>query len=265
MAEQQGFIGIDGKLSDLCFYVLNGKRVVRSVGKVTKARYARDPNFARMRENATELGGASKTGKVLRMGLLPFSKTIGDSYLSGRLNGVLRRMISLGSGKRGQRICAPVMYGHLLEGFELNQHCALREVFSATDYTLRMGTDRSSVSLTIPGFDATNSVHPPQGASHFKLVFAITSLSSYVYDASIKGYTPIAPTFDGIHTHLYSPTFSVIAFIAEQSYTLDLHFSGPPPDTVAIVAGLGIQFYQQVNDNLYALETDSAMSILKVS
>lgn len=65
MAKQLGNNPIQGKLGNLCGYLLNGKPVLRRITSVDKKRMKRDPRFKRTLEFASQFGRASKIGSAV--------------------------------------------------------------------------------------------------------------------------------------------------------------------------------------------------------
>ena len=111
MISLKNSILINGKVGDLVYYQLNGKEVSRRIGKISLSRYENDRSFSKMRANMSEFGAASMIGKVLRSGFTSYLKKCGDPYVSGRLNAVISKVISVGNGIRGKR------------SFELRSNC----------------------------------------------------------------------------------------------------------------------------------------------
>lgn len=60
MPEQCGPLFMTGAIDDLCFYKMEGKYYLRMKSSLTGKRVKRDPAFRRTRENAAQLGQASK-------------------------------------------------------------------------------------------------------------------------------------------------------------------------------------------------------------
>jgi len=106
MAQAKGLAedcSFNGKLSDLVFYELDGKVIVRFIGKVSKHRYKNSPSFAALRDNQSEFGLSSQLGRVLRQSMRPYIQLWKMHNSSGLLTGAFRKAIQTGKGDRGKR------------------------------------------------------------------------------------------------------------------------------------------------------------------
>jgi hypothetical protein len=127
MARQTGIIQLSGPLGGISFY--RHKKygmLARACNPVSAQRIAKDPAFARTRENGTEFGMASRAGKLLRQGLLGFLRDVPTEELDLR---VMRLMMDIKTqdtvSQRGQRqvgIALGLQPG-LLGGFALSGSC----------------------------------------------------------------------------------------------------------------------------------------------
>ncbi|OCA78308.1 hypothetical protein BBH99_08775 [Chryseobacterium contaminans] len=81
MATYESLIKIKGSVGDLVFYTLNGKNVVRKKSGFNKKAFKKDPSYEKVRQNSSEFGHCSKTGKIIRKSLDPYLKETGDALL----------------------------------------------------------------------------------------------------------------------------------------------------------------------------------------
>lgn len=260
MAKVKSLFQIEGGLSDLCFYQLNGKPVVRTIGKIPKERYQKSPAFCRMRENNAEFGAASQIAKTIRLLFAPYSKTFADPYISGRLSGVIRNMISKGIGEPGKRTFEVLKNKSLIEGFEFNRKLLLGQVFHAP-FTLKSNAQRNAVEFTFPG-NWTDHIAAPTGATHLRLICAIATLSNYSFNGHL--YEPTNTALNGLNT------VEVSAEIPLNEFAIDLILNpklpGMPiisPD-VGLITCLGITFLQKVNGVFYPLAEGRVMKVIGV-
>ncbi len=87
MGKASSLIRFNGKIGDLVFYKLNGKQVVRRIGKRTSAEIPRS-----QKRTATEFGQASGAGKILRRALEAECEATGDRYLYQRVTQLMLRI-----------------------------------------------------------------------------------------------------------------------------------------------------------------------------
>ncbi|AZA89278.1 Uncharacterised protein [Chryseobacterium nakagawai] len=81
MATYESLIKIKGSVGDLVFYTLNGKNVVRKKSGFNKTAFKKDPSYEKVRQNSSEFGHCSKTGKIIRNSLDLYLKETGDTLL----------------------------------------------------------------------------------------------------------------------------------------------------------------------------------------
>ncbi|WP_257669931.1 hypothetical protein [Parapedobacter tibetensis] len=153
MAIQKSSITLEGKIGNLTFYQSNGKPQVRQHSGVSKARIAKDPRFARTRENNTEFGRASSAAKQIR---LTVKRVLGERYKlfedNTLVNRLTPRMTSIvRADARHDRGNRKVLPGNLplLYGFSFNAVAALKDVlFMPPRYTYQH--DMGQVVIILP-------------------------------------------------------------------------------------------------------------------
>lgn len=104
MAKYKSLVEIRGSIDDLVFYNLNGIPVVRKKSGFNKDDYANNPKYAKVRENSSEFGHCSKSGKMIRMALSEYLKDVTDKYLYQKFAKVMTQIKDLDNiSPRGQR------------------------------------------------------------------------------------------------------------------------------------------------------------------
>lgn len=167
MAIQKGPINLEGQIGDLSFYQSNGKTIVRQHSGVSKARIAKEPRYARTRENNTEFGRASSAAKLIR---LAARQALGERYeifedptsvnrLTPRLSAIVR---ADAEHDRGSRIVRPENLS-LLYGFSFNAVAALKDVlFIPPGYTYNR--DSGVLEISLPALRSGSAIAPPKKA-----------------------------------------------------------------------------------------------------
>jgi len=250
MAKQKGIIRLDGTIGGITFYksTLDGY-LAREKGGVSADKIANDPAFQRTRENGEEFGRAGKAGKLLRNAIRAMLQNASDSRMVSRLTQKMVEVIQEDiTNTRGQR---NVIDGEaeLLEGFEFN----ISGKLGTTLYAPYTGTiDRVAGTLTanIPAFVPINMLAAPGGTTHFKIVSAGAEVDfeneTFVMDAQASGVLP----WDATATAVINLANTVTA-----------------NSTHPLFLALGIEFYQEVNGQMYPLKNGAynALSLVKVS
>jgi hypothetical protein len=250
MAKQKGIIKLDGTIGGITFYksTLDGY-LAREKGGVSADKIANDPAFQRTRENGEEFGRAGKAGKLLRNAIRAMLQNASDSRMVGRLTQKMVEVIQEDlTNPRGQR---NVIDGEaeLLEGFEFN----ISGKLGTTLYAPFTGTiDRVAGTLTanIPAFVPINMLAAPGGSTHFKIVSAGAEVDfeneTFVIDTQATAVLP----WDSAATAVIN---LINAVTANSTHPLFL--------------ALGIEFYQEVNGQMYPLKNGAfnPLSLVKVS
>jgi len=249
MAKQRGIIKLKGTIGDITFYKSKDGYVAREKGGVEASRIASDPVFQRTRENGAEFGRAGKAGKMLRTALNGMLINSADSRMVGRLTQRMVKVIQADTvNERGLR---NVIDGEaeLLTGFEFN----IRGKLSTTLYAPFVGNiDRvtGDISLSIAPFVPVNMVSAPSGATHFKIISGGAEVDfeaeTYVVQTSETAILPwdATPTAAIEHTNAVTPASTKPLFLA-----------------------VGLEFYQEVNGQMYPLKNGAynPLSLVMVS
>lgn len=254
-----------GTLDDITFYQSDGQNLVRKKGTLTRERILKDPGFRRTRENMSEFGGAAYVGSQFREGISSLVDKLGDSRVSARVTGIMRKINGAGSGKRGQRSFEMLANKRHLERLEFNRNQSLKSVFRVKYDAPVVDANRSVVTLTLPEFHTLDDLRYPEGATHYQLVLASTVLSDYEYDVNDQHYVALEPDLvahSGIQFGEVLPLEGTTGGPTE--LTVDLGLTEALPDTAALVNLLGIQFFQEADGELYLLEGAQALKIISV-
>jgi hypothetical protein len=238
MARQTGIIGIQGTVGGLVFSK-NGN--ISQKPASDKAAFASAPSRARTRENAAEFGLAAKYSKVLRDSLRVAIASASDSQLASRLTKVMREVIGLDdTNDRGLRVFDASNSAPLL-GFNFNAGAGIGQTMYFPYEVTGAGAD---VTMSIPALNPASDIAAPQGATHFEVVFAASSLDMEALTftngvvAAPLGILPINSA-------------------ALVNQTVVATFPAAPADANLVVGVVGINFYQQINGKFYALNNNS--------
>ena len=249
MARQKGIIKIKGTIGGMTFYKTSTDgHLVREKGGIEKSRIQNDPAFQRTRENGSEFGRAGKAGKLLRTAFRPLLLNSADGRMVSRLTQKMVKVIQADQvSERGLR---NVIDGEteLLFGFEFN----IRGKLGTSLYAPFVGTiDRAAGEITVDlaSFVPINMIAAPSGTTHFKIVSAGAEVDfeaeTFTVDSSETAILP----WDATATAAISQTNAVTA-----------------ASTKPLFLVLGIEFYQEVNGQMYSLKNGAfnPLAIVKV-
>lgn len=264
MAKLNGIIKLNGSIGGITFFQKNGESFARQQNGPNKKKIQSDPSFARTRENNQEFGGAALIGKGLRAGLVQEFEEMADSNTTGRLTQLMKKIISLDeNGKRGERSFFPVMYKDLFLNFQFSERRKFDSIFFAP-YSAAVNAERNEVVITVPDFNTANYVNAPSGATHFRIINLITVLSQYNFNTSTKKYMPVDLNMNSKNDFAASDYLALgtnLGADVQITCTLD---GQTIMNSSALIACIGIEFYQQLGQNYYLLSASNAMKIQDV-
>jgi len=249
MAKQKGIIKLDGTIGGITFYKSQDGYLAREKGGVPADRIANDPAFQRTRENGEEFGRAGKAGKLLRNAIRAMLQNASDSRMVSRLTQKMVEVIQEDTtNPRGLR---NVIDGEaeLLEGFEFNISGKLGTTLYAP-FTATIDRVAGTLTASIPAFVPINMIAAPGGTTHFKIVSAGAEVDfeneTFVMDNQATAVLP----WDATATALINLANAVTA-----------------NSTHPLFLALGIEFYQEVNGQMYPLKNGAynALALVKVS
>ncbi|MGR3809072.1 hypothetical protein [Jiulongibacter sp. NS-SX5] len=249
MARQKGLIKLDGTIGGITFYKTQDGYLAREKGGVEADRIANDPNFQRTRENGAEFGRAGKAGKLLRNTLRVLIQNSSDRRMVSRLTAQMVKVIQAdATNTRGER---NVIDGEaeLLAGFEFNINGKLGNTIYAP-FGSTIDRALGNLEVSIPSFKPAQMIAAPGGATHFKFVSGAAEIDfeAEAYDVNIQESAVLPWT--------NSPTAAIT-----------LASTLAPNSIHPLFLVFGIEFYQEVNGEMYPLKNGAynALSIVQVS
>ncbi len=248
MAKQKGIIKLDGTIGGITFYKSQDGYLAREKGGVSAEKIANDPNFQRTRENGEEFGRAGKAGKLLRNSIRAMLQNASDSRMVSRLTAEMVKVIQEDiTNNRGLR---NVIDGEaeLLEGFEFNRNGKLGTTLYAP-FTGTIDRVAGMLTATIPSFVPINMIAAPGGTTHFKVVSAGTEID-----------------FENETFVMDSQASAILPWDATATAALSLANAVTANSTHPLFLALGVEFYQEVNGQMYSLKNGSynPLALIKV-
>ena len=238
MASQTGILGLQGTVGGLVF-AKDGS--VRQKPASNKSAFNSKASLARTRENAAEFGLSAKYSKLLRDSLRVAIASASDSRVTSRLTQKMREIVGLDdTNDRGQRVFDSSNSAPLL-GFNFNAGAGIGQTMYFPYEVTGAGAD---VTMRVPALNPASDITAPQGATHFEVVFAASSL-----DMEALTYTNAAVAAPLGILPINSAALTNQAVVAT--------FPVAPADANLVVGVVGINFYQQINGKFYALNNNS--------
>ncbi len=267
MARQVGHIKYKGTIGDVRHFKVKGinGHFAGLKGGATGDQIKNDPAFVRTRENMNEFAGCATVGKSLRTGLSQIIKQMSDPQLTGRLTGIMKKInLEDQSEARGYRAILVSTQPQYLLGLNFNRHTNLEGLFSA-EHNTNTNAERNSVTLSVQPFSTSRNVKAPSGATHFRLVNAISVLSDFAFNATTKVYEPIEPQLNETSNVTYSDYLELGANV-DEALSIVSTLPGEPVMTndVSLISCVGIEFYQKVGSAYYIFSVGNSMKIKNI-
>jgi hypothetical protein len=250
MARQKGIIKLKGTIGGITFYKTSQDgHLAREKGGIEKSRIQNDPAFQRTRENGSEFGRAGKAGKLLRTALRALLLNSADGRMVSRLTRQMVKVIQADViSERGLR---NVIDGEaeLLLGFEFN----IRGKLGTSLFAPFVGTiDRvaGEVVVDLAPFVPVNMIAAPSGTTHFKIISGGAEVD---FEAEIF----VVATSET----------AILPWNATTTTAINHTNAVTPESTKPLFLALGIEFYQEVNGQMYSLKNGAynPLSIVKVA
>jgi len=264
MARQSGPLKYKGTLGDIRHFKIKGLsgHFAGLIGGPTGEQVKTAPEFERTRENMNEFGGCAAAGKSVRVGLAQLMKQMSDPQLTGRLTAIMKKInLEDQTEARGYRAILVSTQGQYLNGLNFNKNISFDSVFYAP-FSLTNTPTRDSADLTVAPFNPLNFINAPAGATHFRLINAISVISDYAYNSTSNIYEPVNAALNELSDVAYSGYLDLATPIAT-STTITATLPGSPSMTadVSVLNSIGIEFYQQVGVDYYLFNSGNALKI----
>jgi hypothetical protein len=249
MARQKGIIKLKGTIGDITFYKTQDGHLAREKGGIDASRIASDPAFQRTRENGSEFGRAGKAGKVLRTAFRALLLNSADGRMVSRLTQQMVKVIQADLiNERGLR---NVIDGEaeLLTGFEFN----IRGKLGTSLFAPFVGAiDRVTGEITVDlaPFIPSNMIAAPSGTTHYKIISAGAEIDFEAETFVVANSETAILPWDAVATDAIAQVNVVT-----------------PASTKPLFLALGVEFYQQVNGQMYPLKNGAynPLSLVQVS
>ena len=243
MARQKGIIKLKGTIGDISFYKTSDGHLAREKGGVEKERIMNDPAFQRTRENGAEFGRAGIGGKLIRNAFRILMQTAKDKRVTSRLT---KEMVALIQSDlvndRGLRTVQDGDLG-LLNGFNFNIRGKLGNTLFAP-FVTAFNRVSGEFSVDVDAFSPAVRIAAPGGTTHIRIVMGGAELDfvndSFVFEMDDSGIFPYTP-----------PDIPALNLVAGLTAT----------STLPVLGVLGVEFYQEVNGQMYPLKNGAFNSL----
>lgn len=264
MARQSGPLKYKGTLGDIRHFKIKGLtgHFAGLIGGPTGEQVKTAPEFERTRENMNEFGGCAAAGKSVRVGLAQLMKQMSDPQLTGRLTSIMKKInLEDLTEARGYRAILISTQSQYLNGLNFNRNISFDSVFYAP-FSMSNTTARDSADFSIPAFNPLSFVNAPAGATHFRLINAISVISDFAFNPTSKIYEPIDASLNELSNVAYSGYLDLSTPITTTT-TITATLPGSPSMTadVSVLSCIGIEFYQQVGSDYYLFNSGNSLKI----
>jgi hypothetical protein len=267
MARQTGPLKYSGTLGDIRHFKIKGLKgdFAGLRGGPSGDQVKTGPEFKRTRENMNEFGGCAAAGKSVRIGLSQLMKQMSDPQLTGRLTGIMKKInLEDQSEARGYRAILITTQSQYLKGLGFNKNVNFDSIFFSP-FTLTGAVTRDSSTLEVEAFNPLSYVNAPAGATHFRLINAISVVSDFAFNAQSGAYEPVDTALNELSNITYSDYIDLSAPVASTTtVTSTLPGSLPLTTDVSVLNSIGIEFYQKVGVNYYLFNSGNALKVQEI-
>jgi hypothetical protein len=264
MARQLGHVKYGGTIGEIRHFKIKGMtgNFAGLKGGATAEQIKNDAAFVRTRENMNEFGGCANAGRSVRIGLNVLMKQMSDAQLTGRLTAIMKKInLEDQTEARGYRAILVSTQNKYLLGLNFNKNFSFDSSFIAP-FELAGNANRDSSTLTVPAFNSAKSVIAPAGATHFRLINAVSVISDFAYNATTGIYEPIEPELNEMSNVAYSAYLDVNLDIAVPTIVASaLPGAVGLTNNVTVLNSIGIEFYQKAGNDYYLLNSGHALKI----
>ena len=263
MARQKGALKYVGTLGDVRHFKIKGQEgyFAGMVGGPTGDQVLTAPEFERTRENMNEFGACAKAGKAIRTGLSQLMKQMADSQVTGRLTSIMKKInLEDQTEARGYRKIEITTQRNYLKGFEFDKNISFNGIFNAP-FSVTHGVDRETADLVVPAFNPANLVNAPSGATHFRLITALSVVSDFEYNATTNSYDPMDAALNEVNNIQYSGYLDLYSPVPVTTVTATLPNGALPSVNTSVLQCIGIEFYQQVGANYYLFASGNCLKV----
>ena len=191
MAKLKSIFNLEGTLGEMTFYKhRNGHYFIKRKSSISKTRIARDPAFARTRENCEEFSGFNTAGRLIRRGSSAFLNSAKDPDVVTRLVAVLAKVKNLDfNSARGKRTVGNGLLTaegkRLLKGFDFNAKSSLGTLL-LSPYSLQ-----ANYVFALQAFVPATMVRYPEHSTHVAFRTGLLRVD-FELETSIMDYSAVA-------------------------------------------------------------------------
>ncbi len=264
MARQLGHVKYKGTIGEIRHFKIKGMtgNFAGLKGGATGDQIKNDAGFVRTRENMNEFAGCAHAGRSVRVGLNMLMKQMSDAQLTGRLTGIMKKInLEDQTEARGYRAILVSTQSKYLVGLNFNRNISFDSSF-IEPFELTANEARNSATLTVAAFNPVKSVIAPAGATHFRLINAVSVISDFAYNETTGIYEPIQPDLNEMSNVAYSGYLDLRTEIAVPTVLTSALLGAPEiTDDVTVLNSVGIEFYQKAGTEYYLLNAGHALKI----
>ncbi len=263
MARQKGVLKYVGTLGDVRHFKIKGQEgyFAGMVGGPTGDQVNTAPEFERTRENMNEFGACAKAGKSVRTGLSQLMKQMSDTQVTGRLTSIMKKInLEDGTEARGYRKIEISTQRNYLIGFEFDKNLSINGIFNAP-YSVTHTNTREKADFIVDPFNPMNLVNAPSGATHFRLIHAISVVSDFAYNPATGSYEAVNPIQNEVSDVQYSAYEPLNTMYGGNTISCLLPNGVIPAADVSVLQSIGIEFYQEVSGNFYLFSSGNCLKI----
>ncbi len=247
MSTIKGPFDFNGSFGNFRYYYdpVLGKHILSQKGGPTREQFMNHPNYKRAREYSNEFGGRSKFASLLKkslsdIGHLMYPRCFGQIMSAGKL---IQQQDE--TGEIGYRTVAVNNAPTMLLGIDFNERYPFRNIFRGA-YETNFSLDKTTVTLTIPGFVPTRQAHWVTNFNAVRIYLAIAQVSDMAWDAVTKSYEPVVSDLDVLSQYAVSDWMVRNSVPVDINLTASFEQPALTSQGTSVVVAMGIEFSTSV-------------------
>ena len=253
---------LTGSIDGLTFVRDERGIIVKKKSSISRDRIMTHPNSRKTRENMKEMGVASKAAKQFRMAFSGEGRWIG-SYFSGRMSGVLRRVVGMGEGERGKRSLDIRKNGErILKDFEFIESRPVLYSVGGNFMRPEFTPGRKKIRWESERLERAKYITSPKDATHMRYVMCVAGISSFKYDEKKDEYFPLTSWNERMR--MTESGFVSLNKKVVSSVQMEIILGKEVPEEVGLIVSVGVEFWREINGSFLRMDKSWSMKVVGV-
>ena len=220
--------------------------IIRAKAGPSKKQIATAPQFAFMRQNMSEFGGAGKISGLLLDACYGI-KHLADANFTGNLSKACRLIMEKDSSVAGSHSILLSKYGNLLEGFSMNKENQFDSVVKQSP-TVTFSRVSCKASLEFPVLYPGVNLFGHWQLPYYRFIIVMGLVPDMI--STLKGYTAVNPLMTFNPVQVRTDWFSAAEEIGSVIREIELATGTLIDASGSLVVSIGIEFGRNLSNRI---------------